>query len=108
MATENIIMAIVKDGGNRQDCHEKVRVLSHQAAAVVKEQGGDNDLIARVKADPYFKPIWGKLDSLLDAKTFVGRAPDQTRKFVDTEVKAALAPFREQLQRGVKQEEIAV
>ncbi|KAL0992490.1 hypothetical protein UPYG_G00093980 [Umbra pygmaea] len=47
MATENIIMAMVKAGGNRQDCHEKIRVLSQQAAAVVKQEGGDNDLLSR-------------------------------------------------------------
>uniref|UniRef100_A0AAY4AT27 Adenylosuccinate lyase n=1 Tax=Denticeps clupeoides TaxID=299321 RepID=A0AAY4AT27_9TELE len=77
MATENLIMAMVKAGGNRQDCHEKIRVLSQQAAAVVKQEGGDNDLLARVQADPYFTPILGQLDSLLDPKTFVGRAPQQ-------------------------------
>ncbi|KAI2666491.1 Adenylosuccinate lyase [Labeo rohita] len=77
MATENIIMAMVKAGGNRQDCHEKIRVLSQQAAAVVKQEGGDNDLIDRVKADPYFTPILGQLDALLDPKTFIGRAPQQ-------------------------------
>ena len=45
MATENIIMAMVEKGGSRQDCHEEIRVLSHQASAVVKQEGGDNDLI---------------------------------------------------------------
>ncbi|XP_035760205.1 adenylosuccinate lyase-like, partial [Neolamprologus brichardi] len=59
MATENIIMAIVKAGGNRQECHEKIRVLSQEAAAVVKQEGGDNDLLARIQRDPYFAPILG-------------------------------------------------
>lgn len=109
MATENIIMAIVKEGGNRQDCHEKIRVLSQEAGKVVKEQGGNNDLIERVKADPYFEPIWAKLDALLDPKTFVGRAPQQTIKFLDTEVAEALKPWLSVLEAGkVKQEEIAV
>jgi adenylosuccinate lyase len=107
MATENIIMAIVKEGGNRQDCHEKIRVLSQEAGKVVKEEGGDNDLIARVKADAYFEPIWAKLDSLLDPKTFVGRAPQQTIKFLETEVAEALKPYKDVL-ASVKQEEIAV
>ncbi|MEQ2193951.1 hypothetical protein XENOCAPTIV_019293 [Xenoophorus captivus] len=66
MATENIIMAMVKAGGNRQE-----------AAAVVKQEGGDNDLLARVQRDPYFIPILGQLDALLDPKTFIGRAPQQ-------------------------------
>uniref|UniRef100_A0A4W4E6W0 Adenylosuccinate lyase n=1 Tax=Electrophorus electricus TaxID=8005 RepID=A0A4W4E6W0_ELEEL len=77
MATENIIMAMVKAGGNRQECHEKIRVLSQQAAAVVKQDGGDNDLLDRVQADPYFTPVLNQLDALLDPKTFTGRAPQQ-------------------------------
>lgn len=90
MATENIIMAIVQKGGDRQECHEKIRVLSHQAAAVVKQEGGDNDLIQRIKADEYFKPIWNDLDELLDPSTFVGRAPQQAEKFVKVTVANAL------------------
>ncbi|CAI9556975.1 unnamed protein product, partial [Staurois parvus] len=77
MATENIIMAMVKSGGNRQDCHERIRVLSQQAAAVVKQEGGDNDLTNRIRSDPYFAPIHTQLDQLLDPKSFVGRAPQQ-------------------------------
>lgn len=62
-----------------QDCHEKIRVLSQEAAAVVKQEGGDNDLLARVQQDPYFAPILGQLDAILDPKTFIGRAPQQVR-----------------------------
>jgi adenylosuccinate lyase len=90
MATENIIMAMVERGGDRQECHEKIRILSHQAASVVKEQGGDNDLIDRVKADGYFDVIKADLDKLLDPTTFVGRAPQQTEKFVTVTVAKAL------------------
>lgn len=56
-------------------------MLSQQAAAVVKQEGGDNDLLARVQADPYFTPILGQLDALLDPKTFIGRAPQQVHAF---------------------------
>lgn len=63
-ATENIIMAIVKAGGDRQECHEKIRVLSHQAGRVVKEEGGENDLIERVRKDEYFAGILPQLDEL--------------------------------------------
>uniref|UniRef100_UPI003AADC2C2 adenylosuccinate lyase isoform X2 n=1 Tax=Centroberyx gerrardi TaxID=166262 RepID=UPI003AADC2C2 len=94
MATENIIMAMVKAGGNRQDCHEKIRVLSQQAAAVVKQEGGDNDLLARVQADPYFTPILGQLDALLDPKTFIGRAPQQVARFLSEEVHPLLEPYK--------------
>ncbi|KAI5962544.1 ADE13 [Candida pseudojiufengensis] len=93
MATENIIMAMVEKGGSRQDCHEEIRVLSHQASAVVKQEGGDNDLIERIKTTEYFKPIWNELDQLLDPKTFVGRAPEQTEKFVKNDVANALKPY---------------
>uniref|UniRef100_A0A3Q3L3V0 Adenylosuccinate lyase n=1 Tax=Mastacembelus armatus TaxID=205130 RepID=A0A3Q3L3V0_9TELE len=94
MATENIIMAMVKAGGNRQDCHEKIRVLSQEAAAVVKQEGGDNDLLARVQRDPYFTPILGQLDNLLDPKTFIGRAPQQVLRFLSEEVRPLLEPYK--------------
>ncbi|KAK9382592.1 L-Aspartase-like protein [Kockiozyma suomiensis] len=94
MATENIIMAMVQKGGDRQVCHEHIRVLSHQAAKVVKEEGGDNDLIERIKKEPYFEPVWAELDTLLDPSTFVGRAPQQTEKFVKVNVAQALAPYK--------------
>jgi adenylosuccinate lyase len=57
MATENVIMAMVTKGGDRQVCHEKIRVLSQEAAAVVKECGGENDLVQRIVGDAYFAPI---------------------------------------------------
>ncbi|CAK7893130.1 hypothetical protein CAAN1_01S13256 [[Candida] anglica] len=94
MATENIIMAMVEKGGSRQDCHEEIRVLSHEASAVVKQEGGDNDLIQRIKNTKYFEPIWDELDSLLDPSTFVGRAPQQTEKFINNDVKKALEPHQ--------------
>lgn len=97
MATENIIMAIVKNGGDRQECHEKIRVLSHQAGRVVKEEGGENDLIERVRADKFFEPIWADLDKLLDPSTFVGRAPQQVDRFLRDFVKPALEPYKEAL-----------
>lgn len=95
MATENIIMAMVEKGESRQECHEQIRVLSHQASAVVKQEGGDNDLIDRVKKTEYFKPIWGELDSLLDPSTFVGRAPQQTEKFVKNDVAQAIKTYKD-------------
>lgn len=61
MATENIIMAMVKAGGDRQECHEQIRVLSHQAAAEVKIHGRENDLIKRIKNAAYFAPIHSKV-----------------------------------------------
>ncbi len=79
---ENVIMAMVRAGGDRQECHERIRVLSHQAAAEVKEHGRENDLIARIKADAYFAPIIPQMDQLLDPKSFTGRAEQQVDSFL--------------------------
>lgn len=73
MATENIIMKLVSLGASRQDAHEEIRVLSHQAGDVVKKEGGRNDLIERIKSTKYFEPIWAEVDGMLDAKNFIGR-----------------------------------
>ncbi|KAF9221804.1 Adenylosuccinate lyase [Gyrodon lividus] len=91
MATENLIMAIVKKGGDRQEAHEKIRVLSHEAAHQVKNLGLENDLIDRVRGDAYFDRIKGELDSLLDPQTFVGRAPEQVDKFIKDWIEPAMA-----------------
>jgi adenylosuccinate lyase len=97
MATENVIMAMVRKHGDRQVCHEKIRVLSQEAGAVVKREGKDNDLIERIRADPYFSPILPELDSLLDPATFVGRAPEQVDEFLLEEVKPVLEKYSEKL-----------
>ena len=93
MATENLIMAMVEAGGDRQDVHEKIRVLSHEAAAEVKQHGRDNDLIERVRRDAYFAPIHGQLASLLDPATFTGRAPEQVEQFLRLEITPQLAKY---------------
>ena len=66
-------------------------MLSHEAAHQVKQLGLDNDLIERVRRDPYFDPIKGELDALLDPSTFIGRAPQQVDKFRADWVAPALA-----------------
>jgi adenylosuccinate lyase len=93
MATENIIMAMVKAGGDRQECHERVRVLSHEAGNVVKAEGGQNDLIDRVRRDPYFAPIINQLDQILEPKGFIGRAPEQVDGFLKDWVRPALEKY---------------
>ena len=97
MATENFIMAMVKAGGDRQECHEEIRVLSHEAAAVVKQEGGDNDLIERIKNTDYFKPIHDQIETLMDPATFIGRAPQQVDRFISEEVNPALGVYADQL-----------
>ncbi|XP_053996146.1 adenylosuccinate lyase [Hylaeus anthracinus] len=93
MTAENVIMAMVKAGGDRQVCHEKIRVLSQKAGAEVKQHGRDNDLVERIKKDPYFAPILDQLDSILDPSTFVGRAPQQVKEFLQEEVYPVLEHY---------------
>lgn len=101
MATENIMMECVKAGGNRQELHEKIRVLSMQAGKNVKEYGKENNLIDLIKEDKAFAAIHGKLDKILDANKFIGRAPSQTVEFIENEVKPILVKNKQLLgQKG--------
>ena len=80
MATEEILMAGVQAGGDRQELHEQIRVHSQAAADQVKQQGSDNDLISRLQADPHFAAV--DLAGTLDASRYVGRAPEQVDQFI--------------------------
>lgn len=100
MATEPVIMRLVAKGGSRQDAHEQIRVLSHQASDVVKKEGKPNDLRARILNDSYFASIHSDLDELFDPKTFVGRAPEQVEDFLHLEVQPALEPYRSSMKEG--------
>ena len=91
MATENIMMECVKAGGNRQELHEQIRVLSMEAGKNVKVEGKENNLIELIAQDEMFKPVWDHLDEILDAKKFIGRAPSQTVEFIENEIAPILA-----------------
>mgnify|MGYP004575797491 FL=1 len=82
MATENIMMDAVKAGGDRQELHEKIRVHSMAAGAVVKNEGKENDLLERIAADESFGLTLEQLKARMKPAEYVGRAPGQTRKFV--------------------------
>lgn len=82
MATENIMMEAVKKGGDRQELHERLREHSIAAAAVVKEQGGENDLIERVCADPLFNLSREEIDAILIPENFTGRSSQQVDEFL--------------------------
>merc|ERR1711962_1873901 len=97
MATENIIMAMVKAGGNRQECHEEIRVLSQLASREVKEFGRENNLVKLIESCEYFRPIHSHLNQLLDPSTFIGRAPQQVEKFIQQDVHPALEMYQSQL-----------
>ena len=82
MATENILMESVKRGGDRQELHEALRVHSHAAAARVKLEGGQNDLLDRIAADPLFPLSREELEEMLDPRAFIGCCPSQVTRFL--------------------------
>jgi len=97
MATEEILMAAVKAGGDRQDLHERIREHSMAAGRRVKEEGADNDLFDRIATDPAFAAVKDLLPSLLDPAKFVGRAPQQVEEYLDSVVAPALKDRHEVL-----------
>lgn len=90
MATENIMMMSVKKGGNRQELHELLREHSHAAARKVRLEGGTNDLIDRIAADPAFPITKEEIEAELDPKLYTGRAPSQTVEFVNEVAKPVI------------------
>jgi adenylosuccinate lyase len=92
MITENVLMEAVKAGGDRQDLHEKIRQHSQAAGTVVKQQGGANDLLDRLRKDNAFNAV--NLESIASPSQLVGRAPQQ----VDDFLAKVVAPIRERYQ----------
>ena len=89
IATEDILMAAVTRGGDRQDLHERIRRYAHQAGLQVKRAGGPNDLPDRLRADPAFASVnW---PTVLDAHRYIGLAPQQTRAYLRMHVRPLLA-----------------
>ena len=97
MATENIMMQAVKKGGDRQELHERLRQHSIAAGKVVKEEGGKNDLIERVLADPAFGLTQAEVEQLLQPEDFSGRAPAQVEEFLAEIVRPVLERNRDLL-----------
>ena len=102
MATENIMMDAVKKGGNRQELHEKLRVHSQAAARVVKEEGGKNDLIDRICADPAFMVTREEVEAILQPEQFTGRSQQQVEEFLGEVIRPLLRDNADIL--GEKQE----
>ncbi len=89
LATESLLMAAVQAGGDRQDLHERIRVHAQEAARQIKE-GGENDLLERIREDPAFAAVAGRLDELLEPSRFVGRAPEQVEEYLQEVVEPVL------------------
>ena len=102
LATENILMDAVKAGGDRQELHEKIRLLSMQAGRAVKEEGRENDLLERIAADPAFRLSLSELKKSLRPERYIGRAPEQVEEFLRDFVRPLLEENKESL--GMKAE----
>ncbi len=97
MATENIMMDAVKAGGDRQELHERIRVLSMEAARNVKEKGLDNNLLELIAADAAFGLSMEELKKAMEPARYVGRAPQQVEEFLDGVIRPILEENRKDL-----------
>ena len=103
MATENIMMDAVKAGGDRQELHELIREHSMAAGRVVKEEGGDNDLIDRIVADPAFNLKREDIEKILKPGNYIGRSENQVEEFIAEYVDPILAE-----NKAAEEEELTV
>ena len=84
-------MAAAKKGGDRQALHERIRVLAQAAGDRMKSEGGENDLLFRIAADPSFGLTPAELQAASDPARFIGRAPEQVDEFLAIEIEPILA-----------------
>ena len=97
MATENIMMDAVKAGGDRQELHERIRTLSMEAGKTVKQEGGDNDLLERIAADPAFNLTLDELKAAMDPARYTGRAALQTEQYLKNVIRPLLEERKDQI-----------
>ena len=97
LATENVLMAAAKKGGDRQVLHERIRVHAQAAGDRLKAAGGENDLLERIAADPAFGLSREEVAAAADPRLFLGRAPEQVAEFLAAEVDPLLAARAEAL-----------
>ena len=92
-------MALLAKDVPRGEAHEQIRILSLEAAKVVKEEGKDNDLMDRIRRNKFFEPIIPQLDRLLDPRSYIGRSSQQVSRFTGPggEVQRALGKYAEVL-----------
>lgn len=93
MASENIMMDAVKRGGDRQELHERIRVLSQEAGYHVKELGLSNNLIDLMAADQAFGMTKEELSTHLDPASYIGRCPEQVAEFLSEQVAPVLKKY---------------
>ena len=102
MATENIMMDAVKNGGNRQELHERIRELSMEAGRNVKVEGKENNLLELIAADPSFNMSLEDLQKTMDPLRYTGRSKEQVENFLSKVIGPVLEENKELL--GMKAE----
>jgi adenylosuccinate lyase len=100
MATEDVLMAAVAAGGDRQKLHERIREHSHAVTARLKAGGAQNDLIDRLRADPAFAGV--SFEEVLARGHFVGRSPEQVDEFIEQEILPIRRRFRHLLNQSAE------
>ncbi len=101
MATENIMMAAVKAGGNRQELHEAIRTHSHATIKEIKEAGMNNNLLEKLKKDKLFAQVANDIDKIANPDDFIGRAPEQVREFILNNISPLLKKYSHMIDSGV-------
>lgn len=97
MATENILMEAVNNGGDRQTLHERIKIHSMESAHIIKKGTDRNDLIERIGNDELFMSVKTRLQSLVDPKRFIGRAPQQVDDFSKDTIKPVLERYKDDI-----------
>jgi len=98
MAAENLLMAAVKRGADRQEAHEIIRQHSQDAAVQVKAEGGVNDLLERLRDEPIFDGV--NFTEVLDPAAYVGRAPEQVDRFIGEVVEGVRKRYEDEIGKG--------
>ena len=103
MATENILMAAVKRGGDRQELHERIRMHSIEAGRQVKEFGKENDLLGRIAGDETFGLTMEEIEAHLNPSDYIGRSPQQVDEYLAQYIQPALDKYSSDLnQQGAE------
>jgi adenylosuccinate lyase len=108
MASEAILMHAVRQGGDRQELHERIRKHALDAARRVKEDGTEPDLLDRIAGDPAFHLTHAQLDELMDPRRFVGRAPEQVDRFLESWIEPVLSRHQTDARERVGTPEVRV
>jgi adenylosuccinate lyase len=106
MITESLLIKLCAKGLSRQEAHEQIRILSHQAASVVKNEGKPNDLVPRIKATNFFQPIWGDIDEMLRPELYIGRSVEIVERYCGPEgvVEKKIQPYKADVEKSATME----